>query len=55
MGTMVALRRSKVRDREVGGSNPLAPTFFRKKPFGENVEGLSHFRDGTCGFKSGFN
>src|SRR5437660_8584391 len=37
-----------VRDREVGGSNPLAPTFFRKKPFGENVEGLSHFRDERC-------
>ncbi len=29
-----------VRDREVAGSNPVAPTFFRKKPFGKNVEGL---------------
>jgi hypothetical protein len=36
-------------------SRLVVPTFFRKKPFGENVEGLSHFRDGTCGFKSGFN
>jgi hypothetical protein len=31
----------------IPGSNPVAPTFFRKKPFGENVEGLSH-----CGDKS---
>ena len=27
--------------QEVAGSNPVAPTLF---PFGENVEGLSHFR-----------
>jgi hypothetical protein len=27
------------------------PDFFRKKPFGENVEGLSHFADGSCSFK----
>jgi hypothetical protein len=26
--------------QEVEGSNPFAPTIFRKKPFGENVEGL---------------
>ncbi len=26
-------------------SNPVAPTFLRKKPFGENVEGLSHCGD----------
>jgi len=26
----------------------VAPTVFRKKPFGENVEGLSHFRDKSC-------
>ena len=30
------------------GSNPVAPTFFRKKPFGKNVEGLSYFRDKSC-------
>jgi hypothetical protein len=30
---------------EVAGSNPVAPTFFRMKPFGKNVEGLSHLRD----------
>jgi hypothetical protein len=24
---------------------PVAPTFFKDKPFGKNVEGLSHFRD----------
>jgi|SRR5579871_2118589 len=34
--------------QEVAGSNPVAPTFFRKKPFGKNVEGLSYFRDGSC-------
>ena len=32
-------------DQEAAGSNPVAPTFFRKKPFGQNVEGLSYFRD----------
>jgi hypothetical protein len=36
------------RVREVVGSNPAAPTFFRKKPFGKNVEGLSYFRDKSC-------
>jgi hypothetical protein len=41
-----------VRDREVGGSNPLAPTIFRNEPFGENVEGLSHFRDKSCVIKT---
>jgi hypothetical protein len=30
------------------GSNPVAPTFFRKKPFGENVEGRSHCGDKSC-------
>jgi hypothetical protein len=30
------------------GSNQVAPTFFRKKPFGENVEGLSQFSDQCC-------
>jgi hypothetical protein len=29
-----------LRDREVAGSNPVAPTFFRNEPFGENVEAL---------------
>ena len=28
---------------------PITPTFFRKKPFGENVEGLSYCGDGSCG------
>jgi hypothetical protein len=28
--------------------NPVAATVFRKKPFGENVEGLVHFRDKSC-------
>ena len=32
------------------GSNPVAPTILQKKPFGENVEGLSHFRDESYGF-----
>jgi transposase InsO family protein len=27
---------------EVAGSNPVAPTVFREKPFGEYVEGLFH-------------
>ena len=30
-------------DQKVGGSNPLAPTFSQKKPFGENVEGAFHY------------
>lgn len=37
----------RVRDAKAAGSNPVAPTFFRNEPFGENVEGLSH-----CGDKS---
>ena len=32
-------------DQEVAGSNPVTPTIFRKKPFGEYVEGLSHFHE----------
>jgi len=31
--------------QEVAGSNPVAPTVVRNKPFGEHVEGLSHFGD----------
>ena len=30
---------------KVVGSNPATPTIFRKKPFGEYVEGLSHCGD----------
>src|SRR5262245_9475489 len=30
------------RKPETGGSNPSASTILRDKPFGENVEGLSH-------------
>jgi hypothetical protein len=37
-----------VRDQEVAGSNPVAPTVFRKKPFGEHVEGLSHYGNEYC-------
>ena len=29
-------------------ASPVAPTFFRKKPFGKNVEGLSYFRNESC-------
>ena len=29
--------------QEVVGSNPAAPTQLDRKPFDENVEGLSHF------------
>jgi hypothetical protein len=29
-------------------SNPVAPTFFRNEPFGENVEGLSYCGDKSC-------
>ena len=36
-----------VRDVEVEGSNPFAPTIFPVKPFGQQVEGFSHFRDKT--------
>jgi hypothetical protein len=31
-------------------SRLVAPTFFRKKPFGDNVEGLSH--DGDESYRS---
>jgi hypothetical protein len=50
---LVVLRfvAESLRDQEVGGSNPLAPTVVQKKPFGENVEGLFHYRDGSCSFK----
>lgn len=34
--------------QEVGGSNPPAPTSFRKEPFGETVEGLSRCGDKSC-------
>ena len=34
-----------VRDQEVVGSNPITPTIFPQKPFGQQVEGLSHFKD----------
>ena len=40
---------SVFRDQEAGGSNPLAPTFCRNQPFGENVEGLSHCGSRSCG------
>ena len=32
---------SDVRDAEVAGSNPVAPTILQKRPFGEKVERLS--------------
>jgi len=38
----------RIRDRPENSSNPVAPTFFRNEPFGENVEGLSHFGDESC-------
>jgi hypothetical protein len=41
--------------QEVAGSNPVAPTVFRKKPFGENVEGLSYFRRESCAPRIVFN
>jgi len=34
--------------RQVGGSNPLAPTIYQREPFGENVEGLSLCNAKTC-------
>jgi hypothetical protein len=34
-------------DRKPRGSNPVAPTFFQIKPFGENVEGLFCFKAGV--------
>ena len=37
-------------DQEVGGSNPLAPTIFRKKPFGEYVEGPSRCPATICDY-----
>src|SRR5262249_49156135 len=35
------------RDREVAGSNPVAPTILRNEPFGEYVEGLFHCEDAS--------
>ena len=35
--------------QKVASSNPVAPTFFRNEPFGENVEGLSYLWDESCG------
>ena len=35
--------------QKVASSNLVAPTFLRKKPFGENVEGLSHCGSRSCG------
>src|SRR5262249_29212794 len=48
----VCLERT-VRDREVGGSNPLAPTILRNKPFGEYVEGLFLFQGRELPHKRG--
>jgi len=31
------------------GTWRVAPTIFRNEPFGENVEGLSHCGDKSCG------
>jgi hypothetical protein len=36
-----------VRDQEVAGSNPVAPTILQIRPFGENVERLSLCSDET--------
>lgn len=41
-GAWLSLVERCVRDAEVAGSNPVAPTIFRNEPFGEYVEGLSH-------------
>ena len=35
-------------EQEVARSNRVAPTHFRNKPFGQQVEGLSHLRNKTC-------
>ena len=40
---------SEADDKEFN-SRPVSPNSFSEKPFGENVEGLSHFRDESCGF-----
>src|SRR5258705_13531959 len=32
------------RDQEVASSNLVTPTVFQKQPFGQQVEGLSHFK-----------
>ncbi len=41
-GAWLSLVERCVRDAEVAGSNPVAPTIFRNKPFGQQVKGLSH-------------
>ncbi len=48
-------RQESLRDHEVAGSNPVAPTILQKKPFGENVEGLPHFGDQRYNSKLVFN
>src|SRR5208283_512889 len=40
-------------NRKLRGSNPFAPTVFREKPFGENVEGLSHCGDKSYAIETG--
>ena len=47
IGAWLSLVERCVRDAEVEGSNPFAPTILRNQPFGEYVEGLSY-----CGAKS---
>ena len=49
LGAWLSLVERLVRDQEVASSNLVAPTFFRKRPFGEKVEGLSHFAGESCG------
>ena len=36
-------------ERNQESSSPVTSTFFRNKPFVENVEGLSHCGNGSCG------
>ncbi len=44
------VRRDRLAGQEqrVAGSNPVASTIFCNEPFGQNVEGLSHFTDKSC-------
>jgi hypothetical protein len=49
-GAPISTAESQEETRLGLSSNPVASTILRNKPFGEHVEGLSYFRDESCGF-----
>ena len=51
-GLWLSLVERCVRDAEVAGSNPVSPTVFCCRPFGEFVKRLSPFRDKSYVYES---